>query len=219
VVTTDLAWPQAQRCVAREDGGLPLLAQNASELEQLLAVEAITNPAVRFAQGKLTGIPRERRYDGPNTFVVMRPFLLIGASRFSDGGSLGVPYAAETVETGLAESTHHQAARLRQARAPRGLSGRMQAYTLSTAGTLVDVRGPSDVDPAIYDPENYTAAQRFGRSLRDGGYRGVVYDSFRHPGGACAGLFWPDAVLDVSASDAWLYYYDGDRISEFARVV
>ena len=48
--------------------------------------------------------------------------------------------------------------------------------------------------------DDYTASQLLGGALRAGGSNGVVYDSVRHDGGKCVGVFRPPRALAAAAS-------------------
>ena len=215
-----VAWPGAQRFTARASGGLSLLADSAAELSDLLAVAAITDPVARVAAGNLAAIAPAEQYSGPLVDIAMRPFLLIGDSRFSDGKSFGILYAADNERTGLLESAYHQAIRLRAANAPRGAIALMQAYELNITALLVDARRANDpsIDARIYDADSYAVSQPYGRSVRDAGNAGLLYESVRQPGAECVGLFRGNVVSTVTRLDRWVYYFDGNEISEFGRV-
>lgn len=215
-----LVWPDAQRVVSRPSGpiaALALLVRDPRELDVLVAVETLTNPLAREAAGALATIPPARRYIGPNAGLVMTPFILPNDSRFSDG-SYGVLYAAAAIDTALRESGHHQALRLAATAAPPGTTVPMFSFSLHIDTTIADIRRNTGADAAIYDPASYAASQPFGQQLRAQGHDGLHFDSVRHPGGACLGLFWPDAVKDVHPGDRWRYYFDGAQMTEYARV-
>jgi hypothetical protein len=180
------------------------LVDEPEEIDALIAIEALTNPLARVAAGALAAIPAPRRYLGPLAGLVMTPFVLPSASRFSDGTRYGVLYAADKIETALREAGHHHALRLIATAAPAGTT--VPAYSLSL-----------HIDSVVDDPDSYAASQVYGSNARDAGHNGVYYDSVRSDG-ECAGLFWPDAVKNARAGDEWRCYFDGKAITEYARV-
>jgi hypothetical protein len=216
-----LIWTDAHRIVSRPTGpiaALTLLVNDARELDALVAIEGLTNPLARDAAGALAIIPPARRYVGPNATLVMTPFILPNASRFSDG-SYGVLYAAGTVDTALRESGHHQMLRLTATSAPPGTTVPMFSFSLHIDTTIADVRRRAGGDVAVYDPASYAASQPFGKRVRADGHDGLHFDSVRHPGGECVGIFWPDGVKHARTGTEWRFYFDGVQISEYARVV
>ncbi|RUZ36309.1 RES domain-containing protein, partial [Mesorhizobium sp. M7A.F.Ca.CA.001.15.1.1] len=77
--------------------------------EALAAVEAKTNPRVRFEIGDLGKVAAARRVSGPGASFVMAPFVhcsTLRPGRFSDG-SYGIYYAGDSEEVALAETIHH----------------------------------------------------------------------------------------------------------------
>ena len=72
-------------------------------------------------------------------------------------------------------------------------------------------------DPVL-DPDDYTASQTLGSSLRDLGSDGIVYPSVRQPGGECAGLFYPDRVSLPTQGRHLDYHWDGVRVDLYRDV-
>lgn len=215
-----LVWSDAQRVVSRPNGPIAAfstLVDEPEELDALIAIEALTNPLAREAVGVLAAIVPERRYLGPLAGLVMTPFVLPSASRFSDGTRYGVLYAADQIETALQEAGHHHALRLIAAAAPAGTTVPAYSFALHIDSVVDDVRRASGGDVALYDPDSYTAAQAYGREAREAGHNGIHYDSVR-ANGECVGLFWPDGVREARPGDEWRCYFDGSKITEYARV-
>ncbi len=213
-----LVWPEAQRVVSRPGAAIAALAtvvDDRSELDALLMIEGLTNPLAREAAGALATIPPARRYVGPLASLVMTPFVLPRASRFSDG-VYGVLYAGDVIETALREAGHHAGLRLAAAAAPAGTTQPLFSFSFHVDTALVDIRGG---EVSLYDPDQYDASRAFGRAVREAGHNGIHYDSVRHSGGTCVALFWPDAVMSAKPGDEWRCYFDGERITEYARVV
>ena len=65
----------------------------------------------------------------------------------------------------------------------------------------------------VYDPESYVSSQVLGRKLKLGGSNGIVYDSVRHVGGECVGVFRPRLVQNLRQGMHLRYAWDGTRIS------
>lgn len=66
---------------------------------------------------------------------------------------------------------------------------------------------------AVHDPDDYAAGQVLARALRAGGSNGIVYDSVRHAGGACVGVFRPPLLSSPRQERHLCYVWDGTAIS------
>lgn len=166
----------------------------AADLEAVMDLVGWTND--RLVAERLARLPRaEWVFGRPNASIVMAAFLHapVAGARFS-GPELGAWYAADRIETAIAEVGHH----LRReafARRQTGATRRYRAYRCRLDGRYRDIRGMDD--PALYDQTSYGASQLFGESLRAAGEDGIVYDSLRHAGGQALCAYRPSKVLDV----------------------
>ena len=90
-----------------------------ADLDVVFAIEALANPRLRDEIGELQLVPPEERVTGPGATPVMAAFTHLNpeGSRFSDG-SYGVYYAAHSLETSVAEVSHHRAIFLRRTDEP-----------------------------------------------------------------------------------------------------
>lgn len=186
---------------------------DASELEAVMAVEAMTNPRVRDEVGDIRMVAPEDRIAGPGTSVIMAAFTHLNpsGSRFSDG-SFGVFYTAHELETAVAETKYHREIFMRATR-EKAMDLDMRVYQVDLAGQLHDLRGLADQYPEIYDLKSYAASQALGHKLRTEGSCGVVYDSVRQEKGTCAGVFRPRVLSNVRQERHLSYRWDGTRIS------
>ena len=109
---TALAWTPCHRLIASRYPTVGLYDEIArpDDLDVVFAIEALTNPRVRQALGALSLVPPTDRVSGPGATLIMAAFTHLNpeGSRFSDG-SYGVYYAADTLETAVAEVSHHRA--------------------------------------------------------------------------------------------------------------
>ena len=100
--------------------GLYEAISDPADLDVVFAIEALTNPRIRDELGQLQLVPPDERVSGPGSTPIMAAFTHLNpeGSRFSNG-SYGVYYAAQTLETAVAEVSHHRAVFLaRTAEAP-----------------------------------------------------------------------------------------------------
>jgi len=109
---TALAWLPCHRLIASRYPTVGLYDEIArpQDLDVVFAIEALTNPRVRQALGALSLVLPADRVSGPGATLIMAAFTHFNpeGSRFSDG-SYGVYYAADTLETAVAEVSHHRA--------------------------------------------------------------------------------------------------------------
>ena len=181
-------------------------------LEALLASTSVIES--HRAGNRRIVVPQDD-YVGDLREHVLAPFAYRSPSRFSDG-SFGVLYAGECRETALHEAISRLARVYLDGKAPPAEETRKQHLTLRVvADDLVDVRTAhaSNVDAAIYDSTDYAAARSFGSTLRDR-YPGLTYDSVRHRGGVCVGVFIPRIVSDVRLESILSLVWDGARFVE-----
>ncbi len=165
------------------------------DLDVVLELEAATNPRVLDAAGELSMVRAEDRISGAGSTPVMAAFTHTMPSRFSDG-SYGVFYAAHDEATAIAETAYHRARFLRDA-GLRSEIVQMRVYRARIDGSFDDVR-PRSLRSAIYDPNSYTASQKYARPLYvKNAVDGIVYRSVRRPEGECVAVFRPRRVKSI----------------------
>jgi hypothetical protein len=189
-------WPSSCRLVPSRYPPVGLFDSVAdpADLEVVFAIEAIGNPRLRELAGELSLVPEEHRISGHGTSPIMAAFTHLNpeGSRFSDG-SYGVYYAANDLDTAVAEVSHHRARFLSRTSEP-AIDVDMRCYRLAIKAELVDLN-TSDGDAELLHPDRYGASQQFAREHRGAGESGIGYASVRRPGGQCVALFTPRATL------------------------
>jgi hypothetical protein len=195
------------------------LTNDPLDLDELLSIRALTDPATRDALQILQRVAPADRYRGPRAASVMAPFMFQAESRFSPG-TYGVLYAAETLEIAVRESAYHAEGKLIAAKMSPRLIPRVAFCLQLRTHLMADIRpGERDDpgDPNVYnpDPAHYSSAQHVGKRLRDEGKWSVRYTSVRKPPGSCFGVFVPKAIdfVEEEAQNLRLTW-DGTRITE-----
>jgi hypothetical protein len=153
------------------------------------------------------------RVSGPNASVVMAPFTHLSpqGTRFTDG-HFGAYYAAESIDTAIAETRFHRENFLRATTQPP-MELEMRCYLADVSCELHDLRGRRNELREIYDPASYSASQKLGRQLRDVGSNGIAFNSVRRSGGECVAVFRPRLVQNVRQSVHLRYGWDGVSIA------
>jgi hypothetical protein len=184
-----------------------------ADWDALYKLESMTNPRLREQVGELSLVPVVDRVSGPNASVVMAPFTHLSpqGTPFTDG-HFGAYYAAESVETAIAETRFHRENFLRATAQPP-LELEMRCYLADVACELHDLRGLRAKLKDIYDPASYAASQKLGRELRNDGSNGIAFDSVRRPGGECVAMFRPRLVQNVRQGVHLRYAWDGASIA------
>lgn len=187
----------------------------AEDLEAVLAVEAITDERARESFGEIHLVPPGQRVVGPGSTLVMAAFTHRNplGSRFS-AGQYGVYYAANSLETAVAEVSHHRSVFLARTNPPATELG-TRLVTAELDASLHDVRNELESAPELYDPDHYGAAQDFGARIRDAGSWGVIYHSVRYQPGQCVALFRPRALRNAKATLYLALVWDGSRITHW----
>lgn len=190
----------------------------ADDWPALNELESLTNPRLRNEKGELKLVPAEDRVGGPNASVVMAPFTHLSkpGTRFTDG-TFGAYYAAESLETAIAETRHHSGIFLRATR-EGPLEQEKRCYVADVACELHDIRARRRDLPDIYDPDSYASSQKLGRELRAAGSNGIAFESVRRTGGECVAVFRPRYVQNVRQGVHLRYAWDGHSISRVYEI-
>ena len=173
---------------------------SAADLELVLELEGWTND--RLVVERLARLDQsEWVYGVANASVVMASFLhaASGGLRFTSG-DLGGWYAATSIETAVAEVSHH----LRREAANAGMPefrGEYRTYKARIDGEMIDIRGADASHPGLYSKASYTDSQAFGEATRAAGETGIIFDSVRHVGGTNVVAYRPKRILDVTQAD------------------
>ena len=183
------------------------------DLEAIFELDALTNPRLRNEVGDIELVPPEDRISGPGTTVIMAAFTHLNpnGSHFSDG-TYGVFYAANDLDTAIAETRRHRE-RFLSATAQTHTELDMRVYQVDLDGDLHDLRGQKAVQPLVYHNDNYAADQHLARKLREAGSNGIAYDSVRRTGGKCAAVFRPPLLSNARQERHLCYEWDGQRIA------
>jgi len=210
-----LAWAPCHRLIASRYPTVGLyddIAQPA-DLDVVFAIEALTNPRIRQELGSLSLVPPADRVSGPGSTLIMAAFTHLNpeGSRFSDG-SYGVYYAADTLETAIAEVGHDRARFLARTAEP-DIDVDLRWIKADLRQRVHDIRARGL--PDVYDPDHYGASQVLGRALREQGSTALAYDSVRHAGGQCVAVFVPRALANARAAGHLSLHWDGHRITHW----
>lgn len=139
-------------------------------------------------------------YD-PIVEVIAWPFEHPCRSRFS-GGSFGVWYGADELLTSVHETVHHfrmdtlaSAAAARE----REIVQERRAHLVACTAALVDLRPHLEREPALRDPNDYSACQGLGARIHHAALPGVLTLSARRAQGVVVGVFREQALSNARA--------------------
>lgn len=177
----------------------------------LYSVESLTNPRLRDEAGDIRLVPLEDRVYGEGASWIMATFT--HAPVDARGGrfnrDFGMYYCASDMAVAITESSFHRARFLRESRIEQtSLEMRMIRARLGPV-SLHDVR--HFTEHAIYNPNDYGAAQELGYSLRAARSYGVRYRSVRI-NGECYGVMRARALSDAIHWRYLRYHYDQGAI-------
>ncbi len=185
------------------------VADDDAMLEQLVLLDGATNDRIQAEQHGLSGISSyELVYAIPNAHIVNAAFTHTHefGSRFTDS-SRGAWYAADELETSVAEVTYHKSKRLADMVVPELPDQRPDTETSTYDDWRADFRAEFHVlEPAksyseFLQPEPvpacYSSSQQMARQLLIGHQsNGLVYASVRRKGHRCLACFRPALVID-----------------------
>ena len=172
-----------------------------------MELEMLTNARHR-AESRL---PKEQLVFGqPGASMINAAFIHTAehGGRFH-GPELGAWYCAFSIETAIRETVYHHSRRLACSAAGYYHTIQMRELIARPRAAFHDIRGRRTELPALYDPNDYTASQAFGRTLRAAGSKGIVYDSVRDDEGICLAVFDPRLIPPVDQGDHYQYVWTG----------
>lgn len=181
-------------------------ASTPEEALALAALESLTNDRLHA----LPCLPEEEWIVGPGSSILMAPFTHPGPSRFSDG-SFGIYYAAERIDTAIAETKYHRTQFLRASREGATLI-QMREYTSTVMQPLERLTHTSHA--TLLDPALYENSQMFGEQKRIEACWGLHYPSVRDANGHCVAIFRPKALSMPVQGRHFDYIWNGDAIIE-----
>lgn len=187
---------------------------SSEEMDAVLAIEGITNDRLRDATGDLSLIPEGERQFGQGTTPIMASFTHRSpdGSRFTNG-SYGVYYAANSINTALAETRYHRERFLQRTdESPTEID--MRLYSSNINAELHDIRNMQLSLADVYDDKVYGASQQFALNLRNNQANGIVYDSVRHSEGQCIALFRANIPDPVTQCGHYCFVWNGSKIVE-----
>ncbi len=182
------------------------------DLEAIFELESLTNPRLRDKVGDIRIVLPEDRISGPGTSVIMAAFTHLNpeGSRFSDG-TYGVLYAANDLDTAIAETAYHRE-RFMRATGEGRMELDMRVYLVDLDGQLHDLRGQRTAQPLVYHNDNYAGGQHLAKALRNEGSNGIAYDSVRRAAGECVAIFRPRLLSNARQERHLCYVWDGRQI-------
>lgn len=205
-------WDGAHRLILSKysEGGTVLedIADSEAMLEDIVLLDGATNDRVQGELHGLSGISTfELVYGIPNAHIVNAAFTHTtdAGSRFNDH-TRGAWYAADELDTSLAEVTYHKARHLAEI-VVLGLPGNRPDREVSTYDDwLADFRStfhvlepPSKFSDCLQPepvPLCYRASQQMARRLLAEQSNGIVYPGVRRRGSTCLSCFRPALVYN-----------------------
>jgi len=189
----------------------------AEEMAIAFEIEAMTNERLQDQVGNLELVPAEDRLIGPGSSPVMAAFTHRGfGSRFTDG-SFGVYYAADSLETAIAETVYHKELEMAAAN-EESIELTMRCYVGDIALPMRDIRDEIFAD--LHRPDDYSTSQVYAAVSRAQNDNGLLYRSVRHPSHECIAAFRPIALRPPVQGEHLKYFWDGQkrRITHWARI-
>jgi RES domain-containing protein len=209
------------------------VASDEAMLADAARLDAATNERVHGELYGLSGISNfELIYGIANAQIVRAAFLHPGpfGSRFNDT-TRGAWYAAQKVETSIAEVAYHKAKRLAEMVVPELPQMRpdedsstfddWQADFHSAFHILAPAKDYADVLQPEPVPQCYIPSQLLARQLLAKQSNGVIYPSVRHKGGICLACFRPALVYQPRRGKRYEIRLSsvGDGYKTAARIV
>jgi hypothetical protein len=183
--------------------------------EAICALEGLTNPRLREDAGQISFVPVNRRISGKGSSYVMAAFthLRKSGSRFSDG-TFGIYYAAKDLTTAHIE-TISRMERFYASTEEDRLSNDFRTLIGKISASFHDIRGDDTKWEKYYKLDNWEVSRKLGKHLRGKESNGILYNSVRHAGGECVGVFWPDIIEIPKQAQHFQYHWNGQKIDKY----
>jgi len=199
-VTTD-SQRDWHRIIVSLRAGIDLFAElvdDPADQQILIDHEMATKPY--RGENPTIGRPFEEAsiYD-PIVEAIAWPFEHPCRSRFSTG-SFGVWYGADELLTSVHETVHRfriNTLASDAARREQEIVQERRAHLVTCKAALVDLRPHLESEPALCDPNDYSACQALGARIYHAALPGVLTRSARRPKGLIVGVFREDTLSNV----------------------
>ncbi len=192
-------------------------AQSPEELEQIAALEGLTNDRLLTEYGELSLVSKQDWISGPGSTPLMAAFTHPAPSRFTDG-SFGVYYAGDSLETAIHETKFHRERFLRASQEAPCLV-QMREYIAKINQPLIDISEAQFKHLLHPDLAHYSISQEFGQEVKAANEWGIYYPSVRWPDHHCVAILrGPALSIPVQASHLD-YVWDGEKISEVRKAI
>jgi RES domain-containing protein len=190
---------------ARSDESvLARLAENESDLEDLIELDGATNDRLLGEANHLPGISvHELLFGVAHAGIVNAAFTHAhpAGGRFN-GPERGAWYSAFELKTAQAEVAFHKSEELREINWNEPEDFAFDDYLADFRADFHDLRGGAEYG-AILSKDGYTDSQQSAARLLAAGSAGIVYPSVRQNRGTCLVCFRPALVTNVRQGLKW----------------
>lgn len=186
---------------------------DAEAFDALYKVQSLTNPRIQDEVGNVNGLPAHERVFGTiGSGFIMAAFTHTNpdGSRFSNG-DYGIFYAAEQLETAIAETVYHRQRFLRYTHEP-AQDIDMRSLVAEFNANLYDLLPLDPKTHPVYHRTDYQFGQRLGAAVKELGDDGLVYHSVRGQGKNFA-LFRPKTLISCKQGSHYTYAWNGEQIN------
>ncbi len=190
------------------------------EFEAVFEVQKLTNPRLLNDVGLLNLVPPEKRPFGITgcnyalgSFVHVNP----AGSRFSKG-AFGVFYAANKIETAIAETRYHQQKYFKKVVGLKFDRIVMRSLRAVFSADLINIIEPLQTDKGWYKADDYSTSQELGDAVKKDELAGLWYGSVQDQYQPCFALFSPEFITEVIQLGHYEYIWDGQKISHTLKV-
>jgi len=190
------------------------------EFDAIYAIQAKTNPRLLNNLGKINLVPMNKRPMGIDGFMyAMGPFVHVNpaGSRFTNG-EFGVYYAAKEEKTAIAETRYHQELYFRNVQGLKFDRIVMRSLCTTFSADLINIKESLVTEDDWYNENTYTAAQQFGKEVKQQNKPGIWYGSVRNKYCDCYALFSPQWITQVVQGAHYEYVWDGTKIKDIYQL-